>query len=271
MPRRAAAADEREPARADRLDTPPVRPIIQMRTTSRWCFGVVVIIAGAVAAAGAQSKTSLGDVLGRYLSADRTPLVSYRATRHLEAATRGNKMRASLDAMTTWDSTSGLHYTVLSEDGSDLIRRHVLVAALDAEQKAFTSGDAARAALTPDNYDFLAALDTPDDLTQLCVRPRRKHVTLIDGSLYVRHESGELVRVEGQLSARPSFWTRRVDIVRDYDLVAGVHVPVSMKSTAEVLIAGTSTFAMTYKYLEINGQPVKDAGASGAATPSRGR
>jgi hypothetical protein len=62
--------------------------------------------------------------------------------------------------------------------------------------------------------------------------------------------------VEGELSKRPSIWTRRVHVVREYDRVGGVHVPVSMKSTADVLIVGTSSFSMDYKYAEINGKPV---------------
>jgi hypothetical protein len=40
--------------------------------------------------------------------------------------------------------------------------------------------------------------------------------------------------------------------------VAGVHVPVSMKSTADVLIVGASSFAMTYRYVEINGKTIPE-------------
>src|SRR5262249_23613734 len=82
-----------------------------------------------------------------------------------------------------------------------------------------------------------------------------KHQMLIDGSLYVDGDSADLVRVEGELSKRPSFWTRRVRIVREYARIDHVHVPVSMQSTADVLIVGASSFSMTYRYLEINGRP----------------
>jgi hypothetical protein len=61
------------------------------------------------------------------------------------------------------------------------------------------------------------------------------------------------VRVEGELSRRPSFWTRNVRILREYARIDGVHVPVAMSSTASVLLVGASTFSMTYKYTEING------------------
>lgn len=44
--------------------------------------------------------------------------------------------------------------------------------------------------------------------------------------------------------------------------VEGVRVPMAMESTADVLIAGRSTFAMTYDYQSVNGHVI---GASTAA------
>ena len=69
---------------------------------------------------------------------------------------------------------------------------------------------------------------------------------------------GELTRIEGKLSKTPSFWTRRVDVIRKYERKAGVRVPISIESVAHVLIAGRSTFKMTYEYQTINGQHVGD-------------
>jgi len=61
------------------------------------------------------------------------------------------------------------------------------------------------------------------------------------------------VRLEGQLSKNPSFWTRKVEIVRRCGRVGGAHVPLEIESVAQVLIAGRSTFRMTYEYETING------------------
>ena len=54
----------------------------------------------------------------------------------------------------------------------------------------------------------------------------------------------------------PSWWTRQVDIVQRYDRVLGVQVPVEISSTANVRIAGTSTFQMLYQYESVNGRAV---------------
>jgi hypothetical protein len=80
---------------------------------------------------------------------------------------------------------------------------------------------------------------------------------LVDGSLFLEADSADLVKIEGELARRPSFWTRNVKVLREYSRVAGVHVPVAMSSTADVLFAGPSSFSMTYKYVEINGTSVE--------------
>jgi hypothetical protein len=45
-------------------------------------------------------------------------------------------------------------------------------------------------------------------------------------------------------------------VVRRYQRINGVRVPVSIESVAQVLIAGRSTFQMTYEYETINGEHV---------------
>jgi hypothetical protein len=195
------------------------------------------------------------DVLDRLASPDARPLVQYRAMRHLTASTRGGRMTASLDAWTTLQDGK-FTFEVTSEEGSALIRHRVLLAALEAERDSQTREARDQAALTTANYEFLALSATPERLLRLDIRPRRHHVMLVDGALFFEQRSADLVRVEGELSKRPSFWTRRVRITRDYQRIDGVHVPVAMRSNADVLIAGESIFAMTYEYVMINGQAV---------------
>jgi hypothetical protein len=226
-----------------------------------------LVIVGVVAGVGAvgaatvprqQPASGHMTLIDRFLAADGQPLVSYRAFRHLTATTRGGRMYASLDAWTTLDPVRGLMYEITAAEGSALIQKRVLIAALEAEQRAVESANKAQSALTPANYEFLDVSPLDAHLVKVDVRPRRKHVMLVNGTLVIESDSADLVRVEGELSQRPSFWTRRVHVVREYERVGGVHVPISMKSTAEVLIVGSSTFSMTYRYSEINGKPVSE-------------
>jgi hypothetical protein len=222
----------------------------------------MAVMAGAAASANVfleqQPAGGRMALLDRFLAPDDQPLVSYRAFRHLSATTRGGRMSASIDAWTTLDPVHGFTYEITSMEGSALIQKKVLIAALEAEQKAVESANKSQSALTPANYEFLDVSPLDAHLVKVDVRPRRKHVMLVNGAIVIESDSADLVRVEGELSQRPSFWTRRVHVVREYNRVGGIHVPVSMKSTADVLIVGSSSFSMTYRYSEINGKHVSE-------------
>jgi hypothetical protein len=222
-------------------------------------LGVVLGVAPATALTASHAPLAPDPVLSRTALLDRVttpdvPLVQYRARRHLEAATRGGRMRATLDAVTSLDN-GRFAFDVESESGSSLIRSHVLRAALETEARNQTPDLRAQSAMSTDNYDFVAVERTAGE-PRLDVVPRRRHEMLLRGSLFFDPQSGDLVRIEGEPSKRPSFWTRQVHIVREYQRIGGVRVPVAMRSTADVLMTGESTFAMTYEYATINGQPV---------------
>ena len=192
--------------------------------------------------------------LDRYLSSvgDRGP--SYRARRVLAA--KAGSREATLVAMTSVDANGEFSYQIISEEGSGIIRSKVLHAALDAEQKAKSRAQASRAAVTSENYTFEPAVATADGSERIRIRPRRNEAMMIDGSIFLQATDGDLLRVEGTLVKRPSFWVRRVEIDRKYARIAGARVPVSMSSVADVLFVGKSTFDMRYEYESINGMPV---------------
>lgn len=195
------------------------------------------------------------DAISRFLQSDRPALISYHGRRHLEASTRGGRMSASLDAWTTLAPDGSFTFAIIDESGSDLIRERVLRAALFEEKRARQAKELDAAALTPANYDLRPAVST-DNLLRIELTPKRRSQMLIVGAVFVTPDDADLVRVEGSLVRRPSFWTKRVDIARRYARIAGVRVPVEMRSLAEVRLVGASTFTMTYEYATINGRVV---------------
>jgi len=201
--------------------------------------------------------------LQRFLARGESPAVAYRALRHLEANNPHFGARGWMDVWTEFDEAHGLRYQVVAEGGNGYIRRKVLLAALDGEQKMWSDREPQRASVTPDNYSFDEAQPASEGLQSVGIRPRRKDVLLVEGAIFLEPDDGELRRIEGKLSKAPSFWTRRVEIVRRYDKIAGVRVPISIESVAHVLIAGRSTFAMTYDYETVNGQRVGNPSPKG--------
>ena len=63
-------------------------------------------------------------------------------------------------------------------------------------------------------------------------------------------------RLQGRLAKNPSFLVKNVDVVRKYERIDGVIVPVSLESTAQLRFLGEATLRMTYSYSEIEGRPV---------------
>src|SRR6201999_3596155 len=111
---------------------------------------------------------------------------------------------------------------------------------------------------TPANYALKDGGIQPDGSRSLVVKPKRKDMLLVDGAIFLRPEDGDLVRMEGKLVKTPSFWTRHVQITRWYKRLAGIRMPVALESTANVRVAGESTFRMTYTYESVNGVRVTE-------------
>jgi hypothetical protein len=213
------------------------------------------LVAALVVVSAGQTAVS---PLQRFLARGEEPTVEYRALRRLEAHNPKFNQSAWMSAWTEYDHVNGFRFTIADEGGSSYIRSKVLRAALEGEQKIWANHEPQNASFTHQNYTFDTGEPAADGLASVTVKPRRKDVLLVEGAIFVQPSDGDLARIEGRLSKTPSFWTRRVDVVRRYERVGGVRVPISIESVAHVLIAGRSTFKMTYEYETINGQRVGD-------------
>ncbi len=215
-------------------------------------FGAVTIATAIVMAEPAPTASALEPALHRFLTRADEPLVTYRGTRHLEGRNERYNISGWMEIAAEL-TADGFHYRVIDEGGSDLIRRRVFRSMLENEEQIFANGDMARSSFTPSNYDLSPAETSEAGLVKLFARPKRKDVTLIDGAVYITDTDADLVRVEGRLARNPSFWTRRIDVVKQYARVGGLRVPIRVESTAQIRFAGTSTMTMTYDYEMING------------------
>jgi hypothetical protein len=138
-----------------------------------------------------------------------------------------------------------------------MIRAKVLRAVLRGEREVIRQGDTARSSLVRANYTFQPNGVDEDGLANVLLSPRRKEPVLVDGTMFLQPSDGNLVRLEGRLAKSPSFWVKNVDIVRKYERIGGVVMPVALESKAQVrLLGGAATLRMTYIYSEIDGRSV---------------
>jgi hypothetical protein len=178
----------------------------------------------------------------------------YKATRHLVAA-NGDRT-GWIEADTEYSRERGLTYQITAEGGSGYIRNKVLRAVLDGERDAFRQGETAGSALVPSNYSFEANGVDAEGLVNIRLSPRRRERMLIAGMMLLRPDDGALVRLQGRLAKSPSFWVKSVQIVRSYERINDVVLPVELTSKAQLRMLGAATLRMTYEYSEIDGQAV---------------
>jgi hypothetical protein len=213
---------------------------------------------------GAATRDTAATAMERFLA---RPAIAhqYSASRRLEAS--GSGQRGWLDAQTEFTPASGLNYEVTAEGGSGYIRSRVLRSLLDEEQELIARGRSAAVAISHENYEFTPERITDEGLASVVIRPRRKDRSLIAGRMFLTME-GDLVRVEGKLARNPSFWVTRASIVRSYQRISGVLMPVSLDTNAQLRLLGSSALRMTYRYSRVDGREVSDADV-GAFEPWR--
>ena len=183
------------------------------------------------------------------------PLSSYVALRRLESVNERHHKTGYLVVRTCLQD-GGFTWNVLEEGGSELIRKRVLRETLDKEAQIHREGLSRRGGLTDENYTFTLPLPVEGGV-RVGIEPRKREDMLIRGAMWLSPE-GTLLRVEGDLVKRPSFWTKSVHLIRQYGRIDGTHVPLRLDIEAQVRLVGTSRLSMTYRYLEINGRPVQD-------------
>jgi hypothetical protein len=192
-------------------------------------------------------------VLDRFLAeSPRRTSIPYRAVRRLHASSLN--VTGWLEAATEFDSQTGLRVRILAEGGHGRITG-ALKGVLNAERDATLPGRPRNAALTPDNYRFEAGPVDGRGLVPLRVTPRRRDPALVNGTIVVTAADAGLVRIEGRMAKSPSFWTRSIDVVRDYAHRGGRAMLVEVRSLADVKIIGPTQFVMSYEYESVDGQP----------------
>jgi hypothetical protein len=189
----------------------------------------------------------------RFLTSIEKPPVAYQARRRLEASSAWLKESAWMEALTEFRPGAGMSYSIVGVGGSERIQRRVLKSVLEVEQKNSSIDEWRKGNLSHANYEFNFAGPAGQGMLRMHLNPRRRDWRLVDGAALLTAASGNLVRVEGKLSKSPSFWVRWANVSRSYAPIGGSMMPVAVESTADVRIAGLSTFSMTYEYQTVDG------------------
>jgi len=204
-------------------------------------FLLLVTIASAQASAPVPSAEDIVAKMMQFDAHRQSQLTGYTATRRYVAVNK--KRRAEMLVRVSCDSNGAKQFSVVSEQGSGAIRKHLFQKLLSEETEASRRGTRNSTRLTPANYDFQIVgqetLETGPAYV-LEVSPRTPNKYLINGKIWVDANDYSIVRIEGQPARNPSFWVHNVHFVHTYQKVGQFWFASSTDTTSQIRIFGDS-------------------------------
>jgi outer membrane lipoprotein-sorting protein len=216
-----------------------------MNLTIKNAFSSLTILLLTIASAQASDPLpSAQEVVAKMMQSDaqrQSELAGYTATRRYVGVNK--KRRAEMLVRVECASDGAKQFTILSEEGSSSIRKHVFQKLLSEETEASRRGTRNSTRLTPANYDFqIVGQETLE--TGLAyvfeVSPKTPNKYLISGRIWVDANDYSIVRIEGKPARNPSFWVHNVHFVHTYQKVGQFWFASSTHTTSEVRIFGES-------------------------------
>jgi outer membrane lipoprotein-sorting protein len=183
----------------------------------------------------------------------KAQISGYTATRHYIAVNK--QRRAEMLVGLTCRSNGEKQFTILSEEGSSAIRKHVFHKMLQEETEASRRDTSGSTRITPDNYEFLSIgkevmEERPAYL--LRVTPKSHDKYLIDGRIWVDASDYSIVRIEGSPARNPSFWTHDVHFVHTYHKVGPFWFAASTHSVSEIRMFGEAELTIENSNYTLN-------------------
>jgi outer membrane lipoprotein-sorting protein len=188
------------------------------------------------------------DIVAKMAARDaerRAALAGYSVMRQYEVVNRNRHAEMLVRLMCT--SGGAKQFSILHEDGSGAIRKHVFRKMLEEETNASVGDTREGTLISPANYSFhVVGTEQVDGRAAyvLEVNPKRKSKYLIRGRIWVDAADYAVVRVEGSPAENPSFWIKGVHFVHTYRKVGGFWFAASTTSVTDVRIFGTAELSI---------------------------
>jgi hypothetical protein len=172
--------------------------------------------------------------------------------------------RAEMQVEATYRAPNEKNFKVVSQSGSKLLIREVLMKLLQSEREAQEERNRKTLEISPANYDFNleSTQHTPEgDFYVLSVKPRSKNKYIYKGRIWVDARDFAVARMEGSPATNPSFWVKNVELKYQWANVGGFWLPVRTDTVTSVRMGGKAVLNITYSDYQITSgtQPAKTA------------
>ena len=173
-------------------------------------------------------------------------------------------LSAHMQVKASYTAPGTKKFTVISESGSGLIRKHVLHRLLESEQEAISNAAKREAvALTTANYRFSLLGCTPGEsrpLYVMSVQPLRETKFLYRGTIWIDSQDFAVTRIEAEPAKNPSFWTLRSRIHHEYQKIDEFYLPTSNRTVTDVRLGGKAILTIRYQDYKLPEQSASSTG-----------
>lgn len=189
-------------------------------------------------------------------------LLGYTVTEHYAVFRNKDQVNpaAEMTVKTTYRKDVGKSYAILSESGSNLLRKQVLEPILDRERELTEPANRATAVITSANYE-MAVKGAQEVDGRNCVlvalRPRRESTYLFNGTIWVDAQDYSIVQLEGTASKSPTVLTGPAQVTRQYTMIDGFPMATHAKAVSNSWLLGQTTIKIDYTGYEMMVRPAQ--------------
>jgi hypothetical protein len=197
-----------------------------------------------------RSETSQ-ELLNRYQGAmarQKEALKDVEMDVQFEAKIPKLKKQGTLSAIRRISAIGKVAYKVLGFQGDDTVKKEVIARFMTAEVEA-AQKKVDEIALTPQNYEFKYKGLNEREGQRVHIfelKPKSKRFGLFKGELWIDPETYLPIRETGRLVKNPSLFIKRMEFVRNYEILDGVAYLKRMESRTDTRIVGRAELNIDY-------------------------
>jgi hypothetical protein len=155
---------------------------------------------------------------------------------------------AEMLVRTTYQKDVGKNFSIVSESGSELMRR-VLEVILDNERRLTRPANRSGAVIAPGNYEMSvkeSAMVDGRNCVAVAIKPRRPSEFVMNGTVWVDAEDGSIVRLEGITARSPSIFSGASQVFRQYTMINGFPVATHARAVSNSWLVGQTVITIDY-------------------------
>jgi hypothetical protein len=168
-------------------------------------------------------------------------LSSYTTTTVIHAELPETKQQGEYEVKRQYSAPKSLLFTALRFTGDTFVKSNVILRLMQSEVDHVQKDEGRLVAISDANYKFsykgLREMEgRPVHLYQL--KPRKKRLGLIKGTMSLDARTGSLVRLEGIPAKSPSVFLSKIKLEQDYADFGPFTLPVHVHSEAKASVVG---------------------------------